>query len=367
MINMRETKLLVQMIEQQLGRELAPNVRNAFLQVPRHKFVQQFYEQKGNSLSWDLVPATREKIYRDEALVTQIDERGMPGSSTSQPSVMAVQLEALALGHGQRVLEIGTGTGYNAALLGMLVGETGQVISIDIDEALVKQARQHLSCAEIHNVVTLPGDGFAGEAMYAPYDRILTTCGIRSVPCAWFDQLKSGGKLVGNWLTPLASVFISVEKTSMDKLVGGLLDLSATYMAMHARDSLPSKQKVDWTKYDTHLPVSLSFPNIETLLGNPAYSLLLHCFLPEIRKRYHSKGKQVNLYLLAQETAIQVQHDRLLVFGSLEIAELIQQCYNLYHQLGQPCITDYHITLQKQRATICVKDQYFHFPLAATD
>src|SRR6266536_5652341 len=139
MIEVREREPFVQLLEERLGRALAPQARHAFLQVPRHLFVQQYYEQQGNSLNWDLVQATPEQVYRDEALVTQIDGRGMPSSSTSQPSLMAAQLEALAPEHGQRVLEIGVGTGYNAALLGEMVGDTGQVISIDIDEDLVER------------------------------------------------------------------------------------------------------------------------------------------------------------------------------------------------------------------------------------
>src|SRR5579863_877772 len=78
MIGVGERELLVQAIEQQLGRSLSSQVREAFLRVPRHMFVEQYYEQRGNSLSWNLVQAPLEKIYRDEALVTQIDERGMP-------------------------------------------------------------------------------------------------------------------------------------------------------------------------------------------------------------------------------------------------------------------------------------------------
>ena len=362
MINVRETEPFVQAIEQQLGRVLAPQVRHAFLQVPRHLFVQQYYEQRGNSLSWDLVQATPEKIYRDEALVTQINGRGTPTSSTSQPSVMAVQLEALAPEHGQRVLEIGVGTGYNAALLGEMVGDTGQVISIDIDEELVEQAKQHLAYAAVHNVVALPGDGFLGEAEYAPYDRLLTTCSIRFVPRVWFDQLKAGGRLVGNWLTHLASLFVCVEKTSTDELDGGLLDLSATYMEMYARGMLPSKQKIDWAQYDMLSPTSIYLPQVKMLLQNPAYSLLLQCFLPEMRKRDRSKDDQVHLYLMAQGTAILIQDDKLLIFGDEGTGQLIQQSFDLYHQLGQPRITEYRVTLQERHAVIRVGDQRFHLP-----
>ncbi len=365
MIDEEEREPFIQILEQQFGRALTPQVRHAFLQVPRHLFVQQYYEQQGNSLNWDLVQATPEKIYRDEALVTHIDERGMPSSSTSQPSVMAVQLEALALEHGQRVLEIGVGTGYNAALLGEIVGDAGQVISIDIDEDLVERARHHLISANVHNVVALPGDGFLGEATYAPYDRLLATCSVRSIPHTWFDQLATGGRLVGNWLTHLASLFVCVEKTTADELDGGLLDLEAAYMEMHAKDLVPLKQKIDWRQYETQTPTSIHLPNMKPLLDNSAYSLLLQCFLPEMRKCYRSRSQdnQMHRYLLTREAAVLVQDDKLLIFGDERMGQTIQKSVNLYYQLGQPGITEYHVTFQERQAVIRVGDRRFELPL----
>ena len=293
--------------------------------------------------------------------MTQVDTRGMPSSSTSQPSVMAAQLEALAPEYGQRVLEIGVGTGYNAALLGKIVGDKGQVISIDIDDSLVEQAKQHL--AQFHNVVALSGDGFLGEAEYAPYDRILATCSIRFVPRPWFDQLKIGGRLVSIWLTHLASLFICVDKTNTGELSGRLLDLNATYMEMHGREDVkPSKQKNIWVQYDMLPFTSVHLPNVKTLLQNPAYSLLLQCFLPEMRKRYRSIEDQIHLYLLTQGTAIRVEDDRILIYGDAGVGQTIQQSFDLYHQLGQPHITDYRITFQEQQAVICIDDRQFSLP-----
>ncbi len=366
MIEVKSRESFVQLLEGRLGRTLEPQVRNAFLQVPRHLFVQQYYEQRGNSLTWDLIPASPEQIYRDEALVTQIDKRGMPSSSTSQPSIMAAQLEALAPERGQRVLEIGVGTGYNAALLGKIVGDKGHVISIDIDESFVEQAKLHL--AQSHNVMALPGDGFLGEAEYAPYDRILATCGIRFVPRTWFDQLKVDGRLVSNWLTPLSSLFICVDKTNTGELSGRLLDLNATYMEMHDRgDVKPSKQKIDWTQYDMLPFTSIHLPSMKTLLENSSYSLLLQCFLPEMRKRYRSIEDQVYLYLLIQGTAIQVEDDRILIYGDAGVGQTIQQSFDLYHQLGQPRITDYRITFQEQQVVICIDDRQFSLPQFGTN
>jgi protein-L-isoaspartate(D-aspartate) O-methyltransferase len=362
MIEVRES--FIHIIEQQLGRKLAAPVRAAFLQIPRHLFVQHYYQQHEKSLSWNLVPATPDHVYRDEALVTQIDRQGIPSSSTSQPSVMAAQLEALVLAPGQRVLEIGVGTGYNAALMGTMIGNTGNVISIDIDEDLVGQAKQHLALAAVKNVIALPGDGFLGETEHAPYDRIIATCGIRSIPLPWFDQLKPGGRFVGNWMLPLASLFVSVEKTGAGELTGTFLDIEASYMEMRTEEKKPAKQKIDWAIFDTQPAESIVLPDALIRFQNPAQNVLLQCLLPTMKKHYRMKDEQLHLFLLAEEAAIKIEEERLLIFGNTKISHIIQHCLDLYQWFGQPQISQYRVTLQKQQAVIHIGDQHLRLPLS---
>src|SRR5260370_7500487 len=97
MIELHEMERLVEAIEQELGRSLCPLVRQAFLQVPRHLFIEQYYQQRGSSLTWDLVQATMESVYQDQPLVIKIDQRGSPTTSSSHPSIMPIQLEPLLL------------------------------------------------------------------------------------------------------------------------------------------------------------------------------------------------------------------------------------------------------------------------------
>ncbi len=140
-----------------------------------------------------------EEAYRDEALPVRIDEDGTVLSSSSQPSMMAIMLRQLQLKPGMNVLEIGAGTGYNAALIQHLVGDEGTVTSIEIDGIVAETARANLQRVAKSEVLIVEGDGAHGYAPRASYDRIIATAGAWDVPEAWVRQLKPGGILV----TPL--------------------------------------------------------------------------------------------------------------------------------------------------------------------
>jgi protein-L-isoaspartate(D-aspartate) O-methyltransferase len=155
-------------------------VERAFLATPRHLFVPHI---------------NLEEAYRDDAIITKTQD-GAPISSCSQPAIIAIMLEQLDVRAGMNVLEIGAGTGYNAALLGQLAGESGHVTTIDIDEDIVAQARKNLQEVDARNVTVLCADGGHGYATHAPYDRIILAVGAWDITPAWFAQLKDGGRLV---------------------------------------------------------------------------------------------------------------------------------------------------------------------------
>jgi len=169
------------------GRIRNEAVAQAFRTVPRHLFL----------------PAVNlANAYTDEAIATKWDQSGQTISSASQPAIMAIMLEQLAVGPGQRVLEIGAGTGYNAALLAFLVGETGAardtgaVTTLDIDADLVDRARRHLRAAHVEGVSVVDADGADGWPESAPYDRIIVTAAASDLAPAWVAQLVMGGRLV---------------------------------------------------------------------------------------------------------------------------------------------------------------------------
>ncbi len=153
-----------------------PAVARAFLAVPRERFLP------GRPL---------EEVYADKAVVTRTGPHGAPTSSSSQPAIMAVMLERLQLGPGLRVLEVGAGTGYNAALLSTL---GAAVTSVELQPDLADAAATALESGG-HRVTVVTGDGREGWPAGAPYDRIVLTASTGTVCKTWFDQLVPGGLL----------------------------------------------------------------------------------------------------------------------------------------------------------------------------
>jgi protein-L-isoaspartate(D-aspartate) O-methyltransferase len=157
--------------------------RRAFLRVPRHRFLPD------SSLA---------EAYVEDAIVTRFADhegRRVGISSSSQPSAMALMLGQLRLRPGLRVLEIGAGTGYNAAILAEIVGARN-VVSIDLDREIAAEARARLDATGCHQVLVDVADGWDGYPPQAPYDRIIVTVGVHDLAPAWVEQLREGGVLV---------------------------------------------------------------------------------------------------------------------------------------------------------------------------
>lgn len=156
------------------GSVRTPAVETALRTVPRHVFVPD-------------VPL--EDAYANAPVHIKYDTDGSSISCASQPGVVALMLDQLDAREGERILELGAGTGYNAGLLAHLVGESGHVTTLDVDDDLVEGARAHLSAAGTTNVEAVARDGALGYAEGAPYDRIVATVGAHGVPHAWLQQL----------------------------------------------------------------------------------------------------------------------------------------------------------------------------------
>lgn len=158
-----------------------PEIIDAFQSIERHRF---------------LPGVELQKAYVEDAVPIKHDETGEMISCISAPSIVATQLEQLGAKPGHRIMEAGAATGYNAALLGRLVGPQGHVWTLDVDQDLIETARTNLAQAGVDNVDVVLADAAAGLAEHAPYDRIQFTVGAGDVPVELLDQLAPDGRLI---------------------------------------------------------------------------------------------------------------------------------------------------------------------------
>lgn len=254
-------------------------VREALLTVPRELFVPEFVEEQGLAAA-----------YRDEAILTKRNRHGVPLSSSSQPAIMAAMLEQLQLGDGMHVLEVGTGTGYNAALLSVLVGPRGRVVSVEVDPELARKARGRLRAGGYRARVVV-GDGRDGFAELAPYDRIIVTASSPLVPIAWFEQLGPHGLLEA----PLqlsgtgAQAIPVLRKTrggfrSTDVVAGGFMPLRSAGPEAAATLRRPALVASD-SAAESGMPMLQLFGDAAQTLSARAKRRLLSISLTEGRRR----------------------------------------------------------------------------------
>lgn len=203
-----------------------PRVEAAFQAVLRHRFIPE---------------TPLEEVYSNRVILTKQDQNGQWISSSSQPAIMAIMLEQLDLEPGQKVLEIGAGTGYNAALMAHIVGETGQVVTIDIDDDLVEAAQAHLLSAGLDHVQVICADGGYGYKDVAPFDRIILTVGASEIAPAWWEQLKPKGRIVlplmlKDAMKSVAFVKVSDHFSSISVKGCGFMPLRGDFAAMRPNE-----------------------------------------------------------------------------------------------------------------------------------
>jgi protein-L-isoaspartate(D-aspartate) O-methyltransferase len=177
-------------------------VEKAFLEIPRELFVPE--KLKGYA-------------YVDTPL-----EIGN-GQTISAPHMVAIMCEALDLKKGQRILEIGAGSGYHAAVVSKLIGDKGHVYTIERFPSLAENAKKNLEKVGIKNVTVEVGDGSEGLPKYAPYDSIYVTCAAPCIPQPLVEQLKDPGKLlipVGQFISKLELVEKKNKKITENDLGG---------------------------------------------------------------------------------------------------------------------------------------------------
>ncbi|WP_193317933.1 MULTISPECIES: methyltransferase domain-containing protein [Streptomyces] len=236
-----------------LGRPVSPEWENAFRAVPRHRFLLDRIWLRDGHGGYDICDRAAQPTrwwaaaHADAPVVTHVlteaDGTRCPLSSASAPGTVVAMLEALDVRPGTRVLEIGTGTGWNAGLLASRAGDA-EVVTVELDRELAERARATLAAVG-RSPRVVHANGAEGWPPGAPYERVVATCSVRRVPRPWLDQLAPGGRLVTPWASAWCAYGTAVVERDERGIVMGRWRPGGSYMPLRAPGARPEERPPD--------------------------------------------------------------------------------------------------------------------------
>jgi len=334
-------------------------VERAFRKVERHRLLEGFYvwpEDAPRELtqarfiemplrSGERDPRVLQRIYSDEALVTRLDEEGRPSSSTSQPSLVALMLEELALEPGMRVLEIGTGTGYNAALMAEIVEDPKLITTIDIQEDVVRQTRRLLERAGYGEIRVLCRDGAQGAPEGAPYERVIATVGCPDLSWRWVEQLSTEGRMLiplqhgGPHCHPLVKLY----KLSNEHVRGRVVGWSGFMPIQGELQAEPIWSPIDWHWDAKDREPERSYPPFPECEGPAWWDF--HYFLALCDRRAYMGASGFGLFDPESQAIVAVTAEGIKLWGDEALYEDLRRIYKRWEELDRPRLTDWQVEL----------------------
>jgi protein-L-isoaspartate(D-aspartate) O-methyltransferase len=345
-----------------VGDCLTDSWRSAFTATPRELFIPdralRVHDDGGTTLiDRDTDPAIwMRAVYSNDALVTQFDDETPDGyrdatSSSSMPSVMVVMLNHLDVRDGHRVLEIGTGTGYNAALLAHRLGAENAV-SIEIDPELAQQARNNLAKAG-RNVTVITGDGAAGYPPGAPYDRIIATCSVVTVPWSWVEQTRPGGLIVTPWGPPMANDHLLRIEVGPDVAVGTIVD-SVEFMRLRSQRGHVTDEPDDFADIAVQSSTDL---DPHEVLGNHS-ALVPALRMGNCRAIFETDpttGKEI-LWLLGSDSWAAITNGQVRQAGIRNLWDEAVTAYQWWIRHDRPDRQQFHLTITPEQQWVWLDD-----------
>jgi protein-L-isoaspartate(D-aspartate) O-methyltransferase len=357
--------------------------RDALATVPRHRFVPPcVYVTHPEGGRPPLVPLRCEDdparwlriAYGAEPpgwVITQVDDGDPAGpggggraatSSASAPAIMAAMLAALDAQPGERVCEIGTGTGYNAALLAHRLGAEN-VTSVEVDPAVADAARRALHASGYGQVRVVTGDGADGYPPGAPFDRLIATVAAREIPPAWVAQTRPGGRVVVPYRNDYTGALVALTVDEDGAAMGPVVD-DAAFMWMRAhrepgRASLGDDDELaaaDRSMTDLH-PYWIG--------GDRGAQFAIGQRVPGCQHRYEPDGDGDALWLLdfgSRSWAKIEHHDRdaasfpVLQYGPRRLFDEAHQAYAWWADHNRPGVERWRFTVSESGQGIALTE-----------